>query len=311
MIHFIVNENAQVGRKQNICELLRKEMSKYSVEYELHATEKAGDAKRLARELSMQPGEKRIWAIGGDGTINEVMNGLHFDETLTLAYLPAGSGNDFARGLGIPTKLTECLTHLMTCKGFATYDVGEVETFDGDGSFRFAGSSGIGYDAKVCLEVDSSRWKKLLNKLHIGKLAYMFVAVKQVFANPRCNMTVIVDGQSRTFSDVIFASFMNHSYEGGGLKMAPAANPQDGKVSVVMAYGVSPWRVLTILPRLFNGTHVKHPNVLSFDCNSIEVITDKKQYVHTDGEVIGCYRHIRITCGKHRVRMPHADSKTE
>ncbi len=311
MIHFIVNENAQTGHKQSIAKLLTKEMGKYEVPYEIHLTSQAGDAKELARELSGEPGEKSIWVVGGDGTINEAVNGLYFDDSLTLAYLPAGSANDYARGLGLPLKLEACLAQLMNAKEQAVYDVGEVETFDGQGAFRFAGSSGIGYDATVCTEVDNSKLKPFLNKLHLGKLAYMIVAVKQVFVNPRCNMTLIIDGQSRTFSDVIFASFMNHCYEGGGLKMAPDANPQDGKVSVVMAYGVSPWRVLTILPRLFNGTHVKHPNVLTMTCNSIEVITDRKQYVHTDGEVIGMFRHLRINCGKYRVRMPHGTSKND
>ncbi len=306
MIHMIVNENARVGSRQSICALLHDEMKKYPVKYRIYPTKKRGDAKRLAGQISATPGEKTLWVVGGDGTINEVMNGLHIDESLTLAYLPAGSGNDFARGLQLPTKLVPCLKKLMNAKGIRAYDYGELTTYEGAGTFRFAGSSGIGYDAKVCVEVDASPLKPLLNKLHLGKLTYLLVAIKQVFANPRCHMTIVADGQSRTLSDVIFASFMNHRYEGGGLKMAPQADPADGKISVVLAYGVSPWRVLTLLPRLLSGTHVKHPNVLTFDCNSIEVITDRKQYVHTDGEVIGKFRHIRVSCGKRSLFMPDA-----
>ncbi len=310
MIHFIVNENAQIGRKQSVCDFLRNELANHSVEYELHPTKEAGDAKRLARELSVQYGEKSVWVVGGDGTINEVMNGLRFDESLTVAYLPAGSANDYARGLGLPLDLKECLAQLLEAETTRSYDVGEIEDMNGKRLFRFAGSSGIGYDAKVCSEVDGSSLKKFLNKLHLGKLAYMLVAVKQVFANPRFSMTLVADGHSRSFSDVIFASFMNQKYEGGGLMMAPNADPCDGKVSVVMAYGVKPWKVLLILPKLFKGTHIKHPNVLTMECNSVEVITDSDQYVHTDGEVIGTYRHIRISCGKNQVRMLHADPKT-
>ena len=92
--------------------------------------------------------------------------------------------------------------------------------------------------------------------------------------------------------------------EGGGLKMAPGADPCDGKLQVVLAHEIPPLRVLTMLPGLLRGTHIKHPKVECFTCRKIEVIADNRQYLHTDGDVQAFTRHIRVQCYETPMRMP-------
>jgi len=303
MIHIVINEQAQKGRRSHL-RTLTELLKKNAREYRVHKTEASGDATRIVRDICDSGEKADIWVVGGDGTINEAFNGMRIPSGVSLAVLPGGSGNDYVKGLGLPKDVRRCAEKLLKTTKRRGVDVGEVATYEEKGTVRFAGSCGLGYDAKVCHEVDSSSIKKILNKLHLGKLAYFTVALKQVFANPRFAATVIVDGVSRTYADVIFLCFMNNRYEGGGLKMAPDADPGDGKLCVVMAHGIRRLRVLTLLPRLMNGTHVKHPNVEVLTCSEIEVIADRKQYLHTDGDVQCETRHVKVSCLPTQIQMP-------
>ena len=311
MIYLIVNDHARTGGGSKVEKLeafLKKQAEKRKMKasefFTVLPTENAGDATKYVRAICRRDEEADIWVFGGDGTINEAVNGLILPSKVTLAVLPGGSGNDYVKGLGLPKDPIACAKMLLAAEEKREYDLGSVETFETRGTVRFAGSCGIGYDAKVCHEVDSSSLKPLLNKLHLGKLAYLLVAFKQVFANPRFRATVVRDGISRTYDDVIFMCFMNSRYEGGGLKMAPNADPCDGKLSVVIAHGIRPLRVLTMLPKLVRGTHVKHSKVETFECSEIEVIADTRQYLHTDGDVQAQTRHVRVKCLDTGMRMP-------
>ncbi|MBR6019262.1 MAG: diacylglycerol kinase family lipid kinase [Lachnospiraceae bacterium] len=311
MIYLIVNDHAKTGggsKVEKIKEFLKKQAAqrrlKASEFFTVLPTENAGDATKYVRALCRKNEPADVWVFGGDGTINEAVNGLELPAQITVSVLPGGSGNDYVKGLGLPNDPIACAKELLAATETRGYDVGSVATFENRGTVRFAGSCGIGYDAKVCYEVDNSKLKPILNKLHLGKLAYLLTAFKQVFANPRFRATVIADGMSRSYDDVIFLCFMNSPYEGGGLKMAPDASPCDGKLSVVVAHGIRPLRVLTMLPKLVRGTHVKHRNVECLQCSEIEVITDSRQYLHTDGDVQALTRHVRVQCLEGQMQMP-------
>lgn len=303
MIHVIVNAKAKAGRKQTAEEVIERVLGAHGETYRLYHAKKTGDTRKLCRELSEAEGEKTIWVVGGDGTVNEAINGLVPDDSLHFVYLPAGSGNDLARGLGLPLKLEAAAEKVLASQRERNYDYGEMELYPG-GRNRFAGSSGFGYDAKVCEEVNHSGLKAFLNKFGLGKFAYFLVAIRQVFANPRFRLTLVADGVSHIYSDCIFICMMNHRYQGGGLKMAPDADPTDGKISVALAHNMSPWKVLFSLPRLKSGSYVKMRNVVTFDCKELELISDKKQFVHNDGEVVGEVRHLKVRCGGRKLHMP-------
>ena len=99
---FIVNPQARSGRGKKIWERMETELKRRNIDYHVYITEKNGHAEKIADRLSA-PGQRRtIVVMGGDGTVNEVINGLNVSENITLGYIPVGSGNDFARGLGIP-----------------------------------------------------------------------------------------------------------------------------------------------------------------------------------------------------------------
>ena len=306
MYHFIVNPKSSSGRGIRFWWVVKDELEKQKTEYKVVFTEHMGHASELARTICEEnTGIKNIVILGGDGTVNEVMNGIsNFDEVL-LGYIPSGSSNDLARSLKIPKDPLEALSHILKPTRFQYLDYGEI-TFPGTEhpARKFACSSGIGYDAAVCHEVQESPLKKSLNRFGAGKFVYLAIAIKQVLTSPMMTATVIADGKEKgTFRNSLLVSNMIHKYEGGGLLMAPHADPTDGKLSITLVHGLSKAKIFFLLPTIMTGTHVKYKGVETFHCREIEIKTDKETAVHTDGEIPAICSHIIVHNILGKIRM--------
>ncbi len=306
MYHFIINPKSSSGRGIKYWWTVKNELDKMKIPYTESFTKHTGHASHLVNQLCLESeGIKNIIILGGDGTVNEVLNGIdNFNEVL-LGYVPSGSSNDLARSLKIARDPITALGNILKPVKFKYLDHGEM-AFPGSDfpARRFACSSGIGYDANVCNEVQASPLKKRLNRFGAGKFIYIAIAIKQLLTAKHIDATVIVDGnQKTTYKNVLLISSMIHKYEGGGLKMAPSADPCDGKLSVCLVHGLSTLRAFLLLPTIFSGTHVKHRGVESFHCKEIEVFTNQETSVHTDGEVPAVCSHIKVKCIQEKIRM--------
>ncbi len=151
MYYFIVNPNAHCGLGGKVWKKLEGYMQYAGVEYQAFLTAARGDAARFAAELTKDRQDPcTIVAVGGDGTVNEVLNGLHLSSKVSLGYIPAGSGNDLA-GVGLPRSKTRCLKRLLEPQYTCSLDYGIVSYEAGQPVHRrFAVSCGIGLDAAVC-----------------------------------------------------------------------------------------------------------------------------------------------------------------
>ena len=224
-----------------------------------------------------------IVVLGGDGTVNEVINGIRIPEKVTLGYIPIGSSNDFARGLNIPKDPMEALNIILDPRNIIHMDLG-VLTAAGR-QRRFAVSAGIGFDAAVCHEVCVSRWKVLLNRIGLGKLSYAVVALDRLKKDRPVRMTVTLpEGMEQIFEKTYFAAFMNLPYEGGGFKFCPEAVPSDGLMDVVIVHGLPVMKILCLLPLAFWGKHVGFRGVTLLKCRKVQIKTSIPFPLHTDGE---------------------------
>jgi YegS/Rv2252/BmrU family lipid kinase len=250
-------------------------------------------------------GIKNLIVLGGDGTVNEVINGIPDFSEVLLGYIPSGSSNDLARSLQIPKDPIEALDNILKPKKFKYLDHGVISFMNCEAEpRRFACSSGMGYDANVCLEVQESPLKKRLNRFGAGKFVYIAIAIKQLITAKHINAVVTVDGMKKdTYQKVLLVSNMIHRYEGGGLMMAPDADPCDGKLSICLVHGLSNLKAFFLLPTLFTGKHVNFKGVESFHCSEIEILMDKDVAVHTDGEVPQVCSHISVSCIPGQIRM--------
>ena len=280
---FIVNPQARSGRGKKIWERMEPELKRRNIDFGVHITKKKGHAGKIADRLSAPGQQRTIVVMGGDGTVNEVLNGLNISENITLGYIPVGSGNDFARGLGIPEKPEKALRTVLSPKKIVRMDVGVLS--DGVRTRRFGVSGGMGFDASVCHAVSVSRWKKILNRLHLGKLTYAVVAVGTLLRNKPVRAELTMEsGKKQVFDRLVFAAFMNLPYEGGGFRFSPEASPEDGALDVVVAHGLSVLKILFLLPLAFLGKHVGFKGISILRCKSVQVEAEAALPLHTDGE---------------------------
>lgn len=306
MYHFIINPKSSSGRGIRHWWIIKNELDRQQVPYTAVFTRYVGHAIELTRRICRENlSIKNIVVLGGDGTFNEVINGVDDFNKVLLGYVPSGSSNDFARSLHIPKEPVQALSNILKPTRFKYLDYGVVNFFDGcTPPRRFVCNSGIGYDANVCNEVQTSPLKKALNHLKAGKFVYFLIAFKQLITAKPLNATIIVDNIKKdTYRKVLLVSSMIHKYEGGGLIMAPKANPCDGLLSICIVHGIGRVKELLLLPTIITGSHVRFKGVETFNCSEIEVITDRNTSVHTEGEIPSICSHIKVSCYRGQIRM--------
>ena len=280
---FIVNPQARSGRGARVWEDLKQILENDGIDFEARCTEYAGQAEEFAAEMTADGEEHLIVALGGDGTVNEVINGILDCSKVVFGYIPTGSGNDFTRALKIPTDPQKAWESIRRRAQERKMDLGVIEC--GEKQYRFAVSAGIGFDAAVCHQVNRSKLKKILNKVGLGKLTYLGVALNQMIREPICTSEILIDGkQKKRFERTFFAAVMNHPYEGGGFRFCPDARIDDGLLDVIVISGISKWKILFCLPTAFKGKHTKFRGIDLFQCREAAIHFEKAAPIHTDGE---------------------------
>ncbi len=306
MYHIIVNPASRSGRGHKIWkEQVEPALRRGNVPYHPYFSEKPGDVSRMAAEIARSADTPSIHMIvlGGDGTMNEVLQGLPDTSQVILGYIPTGSSNDLARGMHIPTAPREALDLILHTGRPGSMDLGTV-TYP-DGSIRhFCVSCGIGYDAAVCEEVLHSRMKKVLNRLGLGKLTYLGVALKLLFTAKPIPGRLTLDGKtSIDIGNMLFTCCMIHRFEGGGFMFAPDADPTDGILDLCSVGDLSKLLILFALPTAFKGKHYRFQGVSPYRARSVTIETGTPMWVHTDGEVVRKASRITVSCRQHGIRL--------
>lgn len=289
---FIVNSKSRSGRGGMIWDLLEPALKKSRTDYEVFYTKFAGHAARIAADITADGLEHTLVVVGGDGTVNEVINGLSYYAKVTLGYIPVGSGNDFTRALHLPSDPQKALENVLHPGRRVPMDVGRVCC--GGRDFRFAVSAGIGFDAAVCHQAAVSKVKVVLNRLGLGKLTYLAIALKSLLAERPLPAELIIDGGTvKRFASTYFVAIMNHPYEGGGFCFCPQAEIGDGFLDVIVAHDLPKWKILLLLPTAFYGKHVKYKGISIYRGREIAVKMKKRLPVHTDGEPVAAEASIK------------------
>jgi len=305
MYYFIVNPGSQTGKAKNLWSSLEEKLKESGKEYKVFFTTPQKNAEVIARRIcDTDPDMKRIIIAGGDGTINEAINGLYDYDSFILGCIPMGSSNDLARGLGIPRDPSSVIERTLRPKRFARIDHGLAVSADGNIVRKFAVSSGMGYDADICEKALHSKLKKMLNKIGLGKLVYYMIGLALIFTNKPAKAVITIDGKRQIKTDrLLFAANMNTRYEGGGMPMSPDANPSDGMITVCIAHDISRLRHLFLMSKILNGTHIEYKGVDQITAKTVEIRTDHPLTIHTDGEIAGKNDHVTFSCLPDKVKM--------
>ena len=308
MYYFIVNPHSSNGRGERIWKKLEKLLKDWKVEYQCFMTEKPGDAKKIARFLTEGIKEPRtITAVGGDGTVNEILDGLLFCGPVTFGYIPTGSGNDLARSLRFPQDPKKCLKKILYSQNCKQMDYG-VLSYGEDAVFhrRFCVSAGIGMDAAVCHNLLFSRKNQCFCGRHLGKLAYLFIGIKQLVLAKPVRGYLILDGVKKVeFNHIYFIASHIHPYEGGGFRFAPQANPFDGKLAVSVVSHSSKRKLIPLFLFAYFGIRKKKhlKGIRTYECREARIHTARPMAVHTDGESCLCQDDLQVQCIEKQLRI--------
>ena len=299
---FIINPNSRSQRGRAIWEEVQKELEKSQIKYEIYLTERRKNATAIAAMLTADQEEKTLVVLGGDGTVNEVLNGIQNFDHVILGYIPTGSSNDFARGMKIPKDPVKALYLVLHPQAIQKMDIGVVDY--GEKSRRFAVSAGIGFDAIICHQASVSKLKAALNKIRLGKLTYAGIAIDRLIKDDTVRAEIELDkGEMQVFRDTYFAAVQNQPYEGGGFKFCPEADPGDRKLDVIVVSGLKRWQVIRTLLLAFQGKHVGHKGISIFRCEEVKIRFSQARAVHTDGEAVFLKKEIRMHILPHQVRV--------
>ena len=322
MYYIIVNPASKSGRGAKIWSMLKPVLAQKNIEYTVYFSKEAGHVIRLVRELSStlsdntSRGVLKLIVLGGDGTLNETLQGISDFSRIQIGYIPTGSSNDLARDLKLCKDPVEILENILSCQKPSMMDLGCL-TFDqlsGELSRQhsnafsakryFAVSTGIGFDAAVCEEALASKFKNTLNKIGLGKLTYLTIALKQLIKARKVTCTTTLDHQEPiVLPKFLFVASMLHQYEGGGFKFCPDANYSDGPIDVCAVGNIPKWLVLLALPTAFFGKHYIFKGIDHYTAHKIHLETSAPLWVHTDGEVTRKSNSITISCEKEKIQF--------
>ncbi|MCR5108096.1 MAG: diacylglycerol kinase family lipid kinase [Lachnospiraceae bacterium] len=302
MIYFVVNPRSSTGKGLKKWKAIEERLKADGIEYDVHFTQGYLDARNYTRELVKGHEHITLAAVGGDGTVNEIVSGIEDFSRVTFGYIPTGSSNDLARSLNLKTDPVEALDAILHPIEYREIDIGRIEA---ENEVRnFAVSIGMNYDASVCHEVLHSTLKEKLNKLGLGKFTYLFIALKQLIRLRKCDCTMILDDIKKvSLKDLIFVTVMNHKYEGGGFMFCPRASDNDGYLDICSASGISKLKTLMLMPTAFKGHHVRAQGIEIKRAKKIELITSIPVAIHADGESVGVGSHAVVSVNEKKLKM--------
>lgn len=297
---FIMNPMAGKGSGLRADEALEGFLKHSGLSYRVMYTEGPGHATHLARRSR----SRVVVAVGGDGTINEVVNGLAGSERI-MGIIPTGSGNDLIKSLGIPHSVEAALA-VLKAGHVRTMDVGKVQTgVLENGSMQYApwrlfgNGVGIGFDAAVARKVSEITYLR-------GTLLYL-AAVLQIVGRYRSpEFSVRLDERSWSGRELLMA-VGNGRCAGGGFYLNPEAEVADGLLDVTVIGDVPVFRVLSLIPGVMGGKPVKRDFVTYLRGKELEATSSEKFNVHADGEIVGREVHgvrvgieagvLKVICG--------------
>lgn len=294
----IVNVYAASKKAGSLWRGAESVLKQYGVDYQCRYTGADGNAHDLAFNAASQ-GYRRIIAVGGDGTVHDVLNGIltYVDsaeaaasgvssDEFTFAVLPMGSGNDWIRSTGVPKDMKKAIA-LLASESFIRQDVVKVSLLDSDSSAKshlyMVNIAGVGIDADVCRVVNVN--KKLGYK---GKILYVLGLLKCLKKRVPVKVSVLCDGNLLYEGNVLSIAFGIGKYSGGGMRQTSDAVLDDGLLDLTIIPELPLWIIACKAYRLFTGTFAKVKEVRVGRGRIVEVHpADGHLYAEVDGEVVG------------------------
>lgn len=280
---FVINPIAGRGRTRQVFPSLLAGFEELDLAFEAYPTARPGEATTIARQAA-ESGVPCVVAVGGDGTVHEVVRGL-LGSPAALGVLPTGSGNDFCKAVGIPLDLDRAIDVLVR-RNARRVDVATL------GDHVIANGLGIGLDGAV-----SHRYRRM--KRLRGELGYLWGAITEALCFRAFPARIRAPEMSYA-GPVLFCGASNGPYHGGDFRLAPEAKPDDGRLDVHIVRDMPPLRRLAEIPKVRRGAHLDLPQFTLFQAPWVEIAVAARVPAHADGEPFW------LEPGRHRIEiLPH------
>lgn len=274
-ILFIVNPVAGKGKALSLVPRVEKICKQYSCSYDIKYTEGSRDAERLAREAEIE-GQERIVVVAGDGTLNEVVNGINGTDT-AIGVIPGGSGNDFIRTINPHTDIDEIIYDNI----FGDIIEADIASCN---DRKYINIASVGLDAEIA--DGTSAMKKYFS----GSKAYLASVIKTLFTYKGQKMHINIDG-TEIEKEVLLSAIANGKYYGGGIMPAPDADIQDKLLDICIVNRFPLLKEFILLPKYMKGKHKSLKGVSFKRGRRIEITSPEQMTVNFDGEI---FRNNRV-----------------
>jgi YegS/Rv2252/BmrU family lipid kinase len=283
----IVNPNAGVKKGTRDWPRILKILRQEQLDFDFRLTSNRGHAIEIAAE-AIAEGRRLLCVVGGDGTLNEVLNGIAGQAEvpwteITLGMIPVGTGNDWCRMFNIPFDYLKAI-HVLKIQKTFIQDIGKVTYYHKDDQVKrfFMNVAGMGYDALVAKKTNMLKEKGLG-----GPLVYMYFVFASLFQYKFIEAVIEVDGKPAFKGEIFSMNVGICKFNGGGMMQVPSAIPDDGLMDVTLIKKTSKWLVVRYARKLFDGSLVDLPMVETFKGENIRIRSTGKVFLETDGESLG------------------------
>lgn len=282
----IVNPKAGGGKGFADWPRIKNLLHKHHIDFDFQFTQRKYHAVELA-VWAINNGFEKVLVVGGDGTLNEAVNGVFMQQKkrvqeILIGVIGVGTGNDWQRMYSFPRSYDGKVEAIKNENTFLQ-DVGKVDFFESrvNQSRYFVNTAGLGFDAEVAL--GTNRLKENGRK---GKVLYMLSMLSALISYQSTLASISIDDQKfggKTFSVTLGIG----KYSGGGLLQVPFAQPDDGLFDITIISNIKRWDVVRNIYRLFNGTILKHPKIEGYQGKEIFVSSRPPVNLEVDGESLG------------------------
>ena len=269
------------------------ERRQQQIDYHMETTKYPNHGEYLASQISQShnAGSTIVIAIGGDGTLHQVVNGLMKTakrlnkKPLAVGYIPAGTGNDFARGYGISMHPQRALNQILTADAPQKINIGHYhEAIRGEEGY-FLNNLGIGFDAAIVSRANT--FKARHKKNHIGRFTYLQKAIGVIYDQEPFTLMIQSGRERFIFPKAYIAITSNHPFIGGGFKVAPSASLKKPSLELVVAerkgWPMTIWQLLQLARGNLDQSKFAH----HFQSDNLHITTTSLEFSQTDGEEIG------------------------
>jgi YegS/Rv2252/BmrU family lipid kinase len=282
----VVNPNAGNGKGKKDWDRISGLFAKENIQISVRFTEKKGQAIEFTRD-AIGSGFRKIISVGGDGTLNEVVNGVFTQDfcsskEVKIGMIPVGTGNDWGRMFRIPL-VYEGAVNVIKENKIMPHDIGIISYYIGSEQQKryFINIAGLGFEALVV-----NKTNKQKDKGKSSQAIYFYNLLSSLVSYKKPDVKIIIDGIISSCK-IFSINVGNGRYCGGGMRQTPDALPDDGLLDITVIKEMSRFEVIKSLKLLYDGTILSHPKVDGYRSNNLKVTSESVIFAEADGESLG------------------------